>query len=399
MKKVMAAILLPMLLFLVTACSQMTVVSPPAPVTSTLPAADGVPADDASAEDIPATPDSSLVPVSEDETFQEENRSEIIMGTAVLSDKYYFRIYAIDPDTGESRVVSTFNIPKSIISREDGSEWRPIPMLLLDFNSHLPLREIFSKDYKYVASTIYSPETGEWRAGLFKDGEDMYYADVTQLTGAVGSDFDAPPMQIALGFADNNQFIYADANASANNSSIGYVPDEWTPYQVEVFDVNNVGSSQPYDEINDFLLREDDWNWMEKYWELTNLIDETHYLINYPEASTSLDNGVYRIERWGVRIFDTVTQELNSFIPGESRSNWSGVISPDKESVAFLSAPANGTGNAALYITSVDGGEPVKILDEVTAGRSLHGNVWTRPNSQNVVETKVSFLLEWREAS
>lgn len=130
-------------------------------------------------------------------------------------------------------------------------------------------------------------------------------------------------------------------------------------------------------------------------WELTDWIDDTRCLINYPEDSVALMFGGDRIDRWGVRIFDVVTQESSSFIPGESRSNWSGVISPDGRSIAFLSAPTSGTGNAALYVTSVDGGEPVKILDNIPSGRGTTGYILTRPATNGTVY----FLLEWRKAA
>lgn len=392
MKKAISAILMILLLFSMTACGESPSTVPPAtsapPATAALPATSAPPAETPAENAAPA----SSVPVSDDEMPAEATHSEIIMGTVELNGKYIYKIYAIDPDTGGSRLISEFNIPVSV-TRTDNSEWQYYPTATIDHNSQMPLKTMFSRNYKYLALTAWSPKMGGWRAGFYS--EDFYYTDVTQLTGAVGGDFDAPPKQVAIGFTDNDQFIYADTNDSWGNNGIEYYWDNFTTYQVEVFGVNNVGSSQPYNELGDFILTSDNWNWMGKYWELTDRIDDTHYLINYPES--------FRYEgyanRWGVRIYDTETQELTSFIPGESRSNWSGIISPDKESIAFLSAPAEGTGNVALYITSVDGGEPVKVLDDITLGRSRTGEILTRPIGQYLGGASVCFLLEWRQAA
>lgn len=323
----------------------------------------------------------------------ESNRTEIIMAKAEIGNKYNYTIYSIDPETGEERTISEFSIPGSVISRADGSRWTTYPMYIPTFGSRLPLRGMFSTNYNYMAVSRYSIETGETHAGFYKAGEELRYVDVTKSIGAGGSDFDDLTVQLALGFTDSNQFIFADATGAP--ASFIYRTDYWTAYQVKVSDTGNVSSSQSYNDLNTFLMEGDSWSWIGEHWELTDWIDDTRCLINYPEESVATLGGI-RIDRWGVRIFDTVTQELSSFIPGESRSNWSGVISPDGRSIAFLSAPARGTGNAALYVTSIDGGEPMKVLDNIPSGREHYttmGHILTRPTT----EKTVYFLLEWRK--
>lgn len=68
MKRTISTILALLLLFSMTACNQTATVSPPAPDTSALPAADNTPA-----EDIPATSSASSAPISVDEMLQEVN--------------------------------------------------------------------------------------------------------------------------------------------------------------------------------------------------------------------------------------------------------------------------------------------------------------------------------------
>lgn len=101
----------------------------------------------------------------------------------------------------------------------------------------------------------------------------------------------------------------------------------------------------------------------------------------------------------GVRVFDTQTQEYSSLIPGETRTNWSGIISPEGGCVAFLSAPKQGNGDASLYSVSIDGGEPVKICDDISVNRNLFNNAASRPvnySYSSAESSDVVFLAEWR---
>lgn len=74
-----------------------------------------------------------------------------------------------------------------------------------------------------------------------------------------------------------------------------------------------------YDSLD--KLQGDNWEWLEENCEVTDWIDETHCIVNYPEEAVDLMFGDMRIDRWGVRIFDTQTKEYSSVIPGETRTN------------------------------------------------------------------------------
>lgn len=336
--------------------------------------------------------ESNIEVVKEFQQFWAEmNKTEIIMVKAELNTRYNYTVYGIDPETGAQRVIAEFSIPTSVTSNADGSKWQIYPMFIPGYSTRMPLRGMFSRDYQYLAITRYSLETGEYRAGYYKEGESLYYTDISKCVGAVGGDFDDPVKQMAIGFTEDGRFIFADMP-----SALGWYYDtsEWEFSQVETAGSAEVikNSLKTYDSADDFLMRGDGWDWMEKNWELTDWIDDTRCLINYPEESVGLMFGGDRIDRWGVRVYDTETGETASFIPGESRSNWSGVISPDGKSVAFLSAPVNGTGSASLYIVPVTGGEPVKICEDIPSGRGSTGYTITRPASN----TTVYFLIEWK---
>lgn len=324
--------------------------------------------------------------------IEEEKQSEIIMVRAELGTRYHYTIYGVDPDTGEQRTVAEFNIPLSVTSNADNSKWQIYPMFLPGWNKRVPLRGMFSADYMYMAVSRYSQDTMECRAGYYREGEKLYYTDVTKSIGAVKGDFDEPVKQMAIGFTEGNQFVLADV---PNIPNFYYDTAEWAFSQVDVSDNGTVVNStlQAFNEADDFLMRGESWEWWPENCELTDWVDDTHCIINYPAESVGLMFGGDRIDRWDVRILDIETQETASFIPGESRSNWGGVISPDGKSVAFLSAPASGTGNAALYVTSIDGGEPRKLCESIPSQRGSTGYIITRPDSGKTVY----FLLEWRK--
>lgn len=341
--------------------------------------------------------DYAIVQVTEShQRWVESNHSEIIMASATLDRTSKITIYAVNPETGEKRTISEFSLPISV-SSSGGLTWYTEPQIFsLIYNSNLPLRRLFSTDYQYIAYTLYSAETKEYRAGFYKEGEGVHITDVTKLVGAVGGDFDAPTKQQALGFTDSNQFIFVDMNSfgeySIASGGLTTNIEDWIVFQVKVSDTGNIGSAQAYNDAATLLMAGDSWGWIEENWEVTDKIDDTHYLINYPEESDELIFGGSKIYRWGVRIFDVETHELSSFIPGESRTNWSGVASPDGESVAFISAPTSGAKTAALYITSVDGGEPVKILDISSSQGVLKMPAFGASGT-------AYFLLEWRKAA
>ena len=57
-----------------------------------------------------------------------------------------------------------------------------------------------------------------------------------------------------------------------------------------------------------------------------------------------------------------ITTSVHLYIPDSERLNWSGVLSPDNNRVAFLSLPENSIeAGAELYITSIHEGDPISV--------------------------------------
>lgn len=335
--------------------------------------------------------------MADDQEFDiAQSEPEIIMvvyncNTADMS------IQSVNPGNGEMNIISSFTLYQRVTSNSDGRRW--INMFSnIGCSQRAPLRGMFSKDYKYIAMTRISEDTQEFHAGYY-DEENRFY-DATVAVDAVGGDFDEPVNQISIGFTEDGHFVFAELPAISLWTAYNTYDSDWKVYQVDLAENGEIikSSMKPYDSLD--KLQGDNWEWLEEGCEVTDWINETHCILNYPEKSAELLYGELRIDRWGVRVFDTQTQEYSSLIPSEARTNWSGIISPDGRNVAFLSAPKQGNGNASLYYVPIGGGEPVKICDDISVGRTSTNNVVSRPNSSGysgLTSNSIVFLTEWTD--
>ncbi len=310
-------------------------------------------------------------------------------------------IQSVDPKNGQKNTISSFTLYQRVTSKSDGRKWINV-LSNIGCSQRAPLRGMFSRDYKYLAITRFAEDTGEYHAGYYD--EERRFHDATVAVDAVGGDFDEPVNQISIGFTEDGRFVFAELPPKSLSTFWvgGYqtYESDWKVYQVDLAEDGEIveSSMKPYDALD--KLQGDNWEWLEEGCEVTDWLDETHCILNYPEKSAELLYGELRIDRWGVRVFDTQIQEYFSLIPGETRTNWSGVISPDGKNVAFLSAPKQGDGSASLYYVPIDGGEPVKICDDISVGRTGTNNVLSRPNSSGYSSStgnSIAFLTEWTD--
>jgi Tol biopolymer transport system component len=92
------------------------------------------------------------------------------------------------------------------------------------------------------------------------------------------------------------------------------------------------------------------------------------------------------------------TGETQQYIPESERYTWSGVLSPDGNTIAFLSIPSNGGGNVELYTVPLGGGEPTNV--PVIANEDIFVDITALPNSDLVITPGLGdvycFLLDWR---
>lgn len=126
------------------------------------------------------------------------------------------------------------------------------------------------------------------------------------------SDFDDPVKYTATDFSNNGYFVIGgDSRLS-----------------VPVDNVTLEAALQNTDAIYDALPS------LHGDYALTDWINETSYLEDV--------EGEEWDERINSVINDVTTEEITEYIPGDSRYNWNGVLSPDGTQVAFLSTPKRG---------------------------------------------------------
>lgn len=322
--------------------------------------------------------------------YKDTHKSEIILCNIISGYPSYYEFFSINPDSGEKTKISTFKLSQRVTSNNTGRKWWNF-LSNVGLSKFAPLKGMASADYKYLACTRYAEDTGEYHAGWYD--EDNRYYDVTEFTDSVKGDFEEPVQQIAIGFTDDGHFVFAEIPKKDFFLVGGYhtFSSEWKVYQVDVSTNRSAvkNSMKPYSGVAD--LQGDGWDWLGENCEVTDWIDSDHCIINYPEEVS-----YSKIKRWGVRLLDKTTGEAASFIPGEVRTNWSGVVSPDGKSVAFLSA-GEYTGDASVYYVSIDGGNPIKLCDGISMGRTLNSNVPSRLNNVDTVygNADYAFLLDW----
>lgn len=321
--------------------------------------------------------------------YKETHKSEIILCT-IKSSTADCNIISIDPESGEKTTISSFKVYQRVTANATGREWYNI-WSNIGVSNRAPLKGMVSSDYKFVAITRYSADTQEYHAGWY--GENMVYYDVTEFTDSVKGDFEEPVQQISIGFTDDGHFVFAEIPKENSFFIGGYHTSapEWKVYQVDVSTNKSVvkNSMKPYNGVADF--QGDSWDWLEEYSEVTDWIDDDRCIINYPEKRTS-----YKVNRWGVRLLDKNTGETFSIIPGESRTNWSGVVSPDGKTIAFLSTAANG--DASIYTVPIEGGNPIKLCDGIPISRTYSGTVPSRACHYSEAvgyNPDYAFLLDW----
>ena len=303
----------------------------------------------------------------------------IVMRRLVTNTQVLFIISAVDPDTGASRDISQFDVAH--INGEEyfiyTTDYYSIPGRNKDVANNIYStdfmsanhREWFSSDYNKLALTKTYKETGEQHVGWIKT--DGNFFDLTEaLNEGIQSDFDNPKGYLALGFLPDDSFVYVEIDHG-----------EWIYHRTSVdYSSSNVGDQtfRDYYLVDDHTLNTNrDHMWVHHL--VSDWIDDQYYIGN----STYFTN--YEKDKTCF-IVDTETQETVSFIPGDSRLNWSGVLSPNSDKVAFLSAPLGNTYTAPdVYVIPIEGGDPVKVEC---------GNNFFQPIALNRMKSNY-FLLGW----
>ncbi len=324
--------------------------------------------------------------------YEEEHKSGIIMGEWGFDGQNRFNIKSIDPESGNATDISTFSFRStSYTENATGNNfWYLYPQIFI--MGKASLKGTFSQDYKYMALT---KRYGTWEehAGFIDESGTFY--DVTKATNSVRSEFEEPIKQVAIGFTDDNRFIFAEGSETANQIT-DYSKFDIYEFKVEMTSDGKMRNNEkkPFSGLNNLLGN--DWTWLDRNCAVTDWVDSDMCVIDYPA-----DNSKYTIHRnlikWEIHLLNTETDDDTMLVSGQARTNWSGVVSPDGEKIAFLSAPYN-TGDASVYYVSTEGGDPVKICEGISVHRGM-GKIETRPHDVSISlgeKGSFCFLMEWK---
>ncbi len=321
-------------------------------------------------EERPAEPEVPVeAPVEAEETPIEEIQADaephgiiVLIGTygGWDSPKETFNVISINPNSGEVNTISAFSVPLHAFESNGESQ----NYFLTDVNSMFGnYRDMFSANFDKLALTL-NATSGEMHAGWMDAGGN--FIDATQaLLPDSQSDFHELPRQAAIRF-DGEYLVYDDGNDGDNTSYLKVSPD-LSPDTIERYAIPNIIRRVDAHDVG-----------------ITDWIDETNCLVSY-----------YSLSQAYCEKCNTETKQLSSFIPETSRCNWSGVISPDGATVAFLSMSSSTSGDAEIFTVPLAGGDPIKV-NLSSSLQSTYGDISMERQHGSQAEV-YCYLLDWVE--
>lgn len=273
-----------------------------------------------------------------------------------VSNIFVYSVQAVNPNTGESTKIAEFSVRRPYnVTSEDSYYLLP---LIGDTNMVGYDQRYFSSDFSKMAATKIINDKNEAHAGWFDQSGNFF--DVTEALGEQSSDFGDPVTYNAVGFTEDDLFVYND-NPYAIFSA-------WAELNFRFTDLNALNISQEGNPLDDSCQIING----NKLYAISDYIDDTMCLVYYHDKGNKTVSAKY----------DMNSGEVIPYIPGESRSNWSGVSSPDGSQIAFLSMPKEGNGNPEIFIIPFEGGEPEKLNCDIVFS--------------NDTDMSPSSILEWR---
>lgn len=281
-----------------------------------------------------------------------------------------FVVNAVDADTGDYHTVSSFTFEH--VARVQENEFLIEPAYELSRYSNY--RDMFNEDFTLMAATKTFLANEEKHAGWVDQSGEFFDLTIA-LNEQAQSDFDTAKQYKSAGFTTDGNFVYAD------------VKDPHNPIYYMV-PLNKIGPDASFrvDGGHPYIMdiHSDAWDWTRGYF-VSSWINEGQFL-----ATGAVDGDV---TCWYANI---AAKSINQIVPTGSQTSWGPVIGPDGASVAFLSAPNQGTDSPSIYITDVNGeGNPVKLE---TSYLPLSGRYAEHGDILQVISIGYHYasVLEWR---
>lgn len=302
MKKIISALLVAALVGL-TACSEDTGSSSPAESSRAESSSEvATPTPEPTEEPTP-TPEPTSTPEPEGA------HGLIIMASNGISS---IIIYSVDPDTGETKEISSFqNLGKVWTNRETGEESE---ITLYEMPSDIPYSALISEDCTKFVAIKCIRASGECHAG-WVDSDGIFF-DVTDALGQGGTSDFSTDSYYPCGFIDGNRFMYGHGNERFS-----------VPVSKEI--------------TSNDIQKEPDRLKLDTDEQITQWVSDTEYLINIDTL-----NGKPRYQNL---LYDTEAEKYYTYLPDAERPYWNGVVSPDGTRRAFMSSQFSDSAESFLY--------------------------------------------------
>lgn len=318
------------------------------------------------------------VPV-EEESIEEEVvvKAGEIEGIIVLQNDYKsntyapsFVISAINPQTGDYHEVSSFVFEH--VARIQESEFLIEPAYKNTcYNNY---RGLFNDDFTLMAANkTFLNDESEHAGWIDQSGE---FFDLTiALNEQAQSDFDDLKHYEAVGFTDDNTFIYAEMTDRRHPLYRAVSLDNLTP-----------GASYEITEDDPCIMgiNSGAWRWLNGSSKTCWINDDQFLTVGFSGEAM-------------ICVRATISsQTMEQIVSTGSQTSWSPVLGSDGSSVAFMSAPAKGAENPSIYITNLDGSiTPTKLE---TSYSPLCGRVGGGGNVLYTISPAYYYtsILEWR---
>lgn len=332
------------------------------------------------AEDI--TTEDSEIDVSEDTNGGNEEDSTEVKGIVAMLHKVDpsramvdIQLLAIDPQTGVQSIITEWHL-KTAAKVDDEAELRfYIPDKSPVYGNS---RDWLSEDLSKLGVTAVLANNERHAGWIDYDGE---FFDVTAAIGAVKeSSFSEPNpiVQSTLGFLEDKLAFYEDSSDATQKH-----------YYVSVNDVASTTVTE---------AGEEDWYYYNAF--ISPSVGDFHPT-DWIDSTCCIADTYDHMGRPQSLKANIDTAETAEYLPSSERYNWSGVLSPDSQIVAFLSVPQKADGIVELYTVPLSGGEPTKI--DIVANEATLLDVTTMTNDDLYGPTSIRgygewhfYLLDWR---
>lgn len=281
-----------------------------------------------------------------------------------------FVVSAIDPQTGDYRTVSSFVFEHVARVQEDEFLIEPS----YKFTCCSNYRNMFNDDFTLMIATKTLLSNEAMHAGWIDESGEFF--DVTvALNEQAQSGFEELKHYVAIGFTNDNRFVYAEMT-------------DWQHPFYRAVPLDNIvpGASYEITEDEPYIMGVNSkvWKWARGVAKTCWVNDDQFLAVEHSDQAM-------------ICTLATVSNQTTvQIVPTGSQSSWSPVLGPDGTSVAFMSAPVKGNENPSIYITNLDGSATPTKLE--TSYYPLCGRVGDGGSVMYTISPAYYYasILEWR---